>query len=227
MKLAAYAVMCAIWGTTWLVIKIGLQTTPPISGVGLRFILAGAFLYAIAMTTKRGWPPRNVPWKLVMVLSATLFGANYVLTYIAETHLSSGLVAVLFGTMPFFTFGLGHFMVGERTTPAVWIGATCAFSGVAIISLGGTAQGSLLFALAAIAAALSSAFANVYAKRHSAHEPLLVLPPAMLVAGVILFVAGIVIERPDASAFSGRALGAVLYLSIAGSGIAFFLNMWL
>lgn len=224
---AAYVLMCLIWGTTWLGIKIGLHSLGPILGVGLRFIIAGLALYAAAATTGKLRPLPELPWRLVAVLSVFLFGLNYVLTYAAETHLDSGLVAVLFGTLPFFTFAFAHAMVGERTTPRVWIGALAAFAGVGVISLAHRAVASPLFACAAIAAAASSAFANVYAKRHAHHDPLVTLPPSMLLAGIALAIAGLLIEHTDwHAALSSTSLGALFYLAIFGSGIAFFANMW-
>ncbi len=223
----AYAGMCLIWGTTWLAIKIGLHTLPPLTGVGLRFVIAGVFLFGVAAFAGALRPAREIPWKLVAVLATTLFGLNYILTYVAETRLDSGLVSVLFGTLPFFTFGIGHVMVGERTTPRIWIGALIAFAGVAVISLAGQVSGSPLFALCAIAAAAVSSFANVYAKRHSHHDPLLTLPPSMLLAGGVILVAGLIFERTNwAAAFTPPSLVALLYLAIFGSGIAFFLNLW-
>lgn len=222
----AYAAMCAIWGTTWLVIKVGLQYVPPMTGVGLRFVAAGLALGAIGLVQKG--PRMRTPWKLVAVLAAFLFGLNYIFTYAAETRLDSGLVAVLFGTLPFFMFGFGHFLANERTTPRSWIGALIAFAGVAVISLGSEVRGSPLFALAAIAAAASSAFANVYAKRHSHHAPLLTLPPAMILAGLVVGTLGSLTEHPNwRLAFSEPSLIALAYLAFVGSGIAFFFNLWL
>ena len=226
--LLAYAGMCAIWGTTWLVIKVSLAYIPPITGVGMRFLLAGLMLYAIAAMRKELRPLREMPWKLIGVLAIFLFGLNYILTYTSETRLDSGLVAVLFGTLPFFMFGLGHILVNERTTPRIWIGALIAFVGVGAISLASQVQGAPLFALCAIGAAAISAFANVYAKRHARHAPLLTLPPAMVLAGVAVGLGGLFTEHPDWSrAFALPSIGALLYLSLLGSGVAFFLNMWL
>ncbi|HEY1976439.1 MAG TPA: EamA family transporter [Candidatus Baltobacteraceae bacterium] len=221
----AYCAMCAIWGTTWLGIKVSLHYVPPLTGVGLRFIIAGTAMYAIAaLAGTKGKPP----WKLIAVLAVFLFGLNYVLTYTAETRLDSGLVAVLFGTLPFFVFAFGHALANERTTPRVWIGAAVAFGGVAAISLGGQVRGSPLFALAAIGAAAVSAFGNVYARRHSGSPPLLTLPPAMLISGIGVFLLGIATERVTwANAATPPSIAALLYLSILGSCIPFFLNLWL
>lgn len=224
----AYCGICLIWGTTWLAIKVGLHALGPLTGVGLRFLIAGAFLFAVAALRRQLRPLRELPWRLILVLAGLLFGLNYVLTYLAETRLDSGLVAVLFGTLPFFAFGFAHALLGERTTPRVWIGSAGAFTGVAVISLAGPAQGSPLFALAAVGAAASSAFANTYAKRHSQHAPLLTLPPAMTIAGAVVLAAGLFAERTDwHQALTGCSLAALVYLAIFGSGIAFFLLMWL
>jgi drug/metabolite transporter (DMT)-like permease len=135
---------------------------------------------------------------------------------------------VLFGVLPFFMFGIGHYMLGEHTTPRTWIGAVLAFGGVAVISLAATVSGSLWYALAAIGAALSSAFANAYAKRHAHNDPMVTLPPAMLIAGMVVAFIGFASEHPDLTrAFSLSSWGALLYLAVLGSGIAFFINLWL
>ncbi|HZY99895.1 MAG TPA: EamA family transporter [Candidatus Baltobacteraceae bacterium] len=226
----AYCTMCAIWGTTWLGIKFSLHYIPALTGVGLRFIIAGAVMYGVASVSGalRRAPGDTKPWKLIAVLAFFLFGLNYILTYTAETRLDSGLVAVLFGTLPFFVFAFGHVLANERTTPRIWVGAVIAFAGVAAISLTGQVRGSPLFALAAIGAAAVSAFGNVYARRHAGHHPLVTLPPAMLSAGIAVFLIGITTEHVAwASAAMPPSIAALLYLSILGSCVPFFLNLWL
>ena len=103
---AAYATTVLIWGTTWFGIKVSLASIPPLAGAGFRFILAGLVLYAIALALRVDLRKCTPPWHLVLVLAATMFGLNYALTYFAETGLASGLVAVLFGTMPSSSSGL-------------------------------------------------------------------------------------------------------------------------
>ncbi|MFN2449256.1 MAG: EamA family transporter [Candidatus Baltobacteraceae bacterium] len=226
--IAAYALMCLIWGTTWLGIKVSLHYVAPATGAGMRFILAGLIVYAFAAARGKLVAPRALPWKLVGVLASCLFGINYILTYLAETHVSSGLTAVLFGVLPFFMFGFGHYLLGERTAGMTWAGAAIAFTGVCVISLETGTHGSFWYVLAVVGAALSSAFANVYAKRHSHNDPLATLPPSMLLAGAAVFIFGLLTEPFDpARAFSAGSCIAILYLAIAGSAVAFFLNLWL
>ncbi len=225
---AAYAATVLIWGTTWLGIKVSLTAIPPIAGSGFRFILAGTVLYAVAAALRVDFRRKAPPLHLVLVLAVTMFGINYALTYLAETHLASGLVAVLFGTLPFFVFGFAHFMVGERATRATIAGALLALAGVAVISAVGNVHGSIWYVLAALAASASSAYANVYLKRYADAEPFATLPPAMLLAGLGLTAWGLLAEHVDiARAVAPSSLAALFYLAVCGSALAFYLNHWL
>jgi drug/metabolite transporter (DMT)-like permease len=225
---AAYAAMCSIWGTTWLAIKFALQGLPPITGAGVRFVVAGLFLFACGRFAgpRRGARP---PLGLIVTLAITLFGLNYACTYYAETGLASGLVAVLFGTLPFFVFTLGAVMLRERVSVQAVSGAVLALGGVAAISLAGGTSGALPYILATLFAAFSSAYANVVLKRHAASDPFATLAPAMLLAGVVMTTSGALwFEHPNwQAAAAPRSLAAIAYLAIFGSGIAFFLNHWL
>jgi drug/metabolite transporter (DMT)-like permease len=224
----AYATCVAIWGTTWLAIKFSLHGLPPLAGAGARFILAGAVLYAVGAALRVDFRRFAPPLHLVAVLAFSLFGLNYALTYVAESHLASGLVAVLFGTMPFFIFAFAHKMVGERAGRGTIAGAVFAFAGVALISLTGGVRGEWPYVVAALAAAASSAYANVYLKRHAVAEPLATLPPAMLAAGLVLFASGLLTERIDwRGAAQPGSLAALAYLALCGSALAFYLNHWL
>ncbi len=218
--------MCAIWGTTWYAIVLALTGFPPVVGAGVRFVVAGAVFAAVAAFAKRrgGIVP---PLHLIVTLAISFFGLNYALTYYAEAHLASGVVAVLFGATPFFIFGLAAAMLREPLRPRTIIGALIALAGVATISLTGE-RGGVLPSLAALASALLSAYANVELKRYASADPLRTLPPAMLLAGIVMTLAGLTFEHVDPhAAFAPTPVLATLYLAIAGSALAFYLNHWL
>jgi putative membrane protein PagO len=223
-----YVIMCIIWGTTWLAIKIGLHGMGPLTGVGLRFLLAGVLLFGVAALRREIVPLRKLPWRLIGVFAVFTFACDYSLLYIGETHVDSGLTSVLFGTLPFFTFGFARLLANERIGARIAAGSVAAFSGVALISLSGGSHGSPLFALAPIGAAAAAAFATAYAKRSVSLSPLTTLPPAMSIAGVFILAAGLLFERTDwHHAVSASSLGALLYLAIAGSCVAFCIMLWL
>ncbi len=218
--------MCAIWGTTWYAIVLALRGFPPVAGAGVRFLIAGAVFGIVALVARRrdGIAP---PPHLILTLAVTFFGANYALTYYAEGHLASGLVAVLFGLMPFFIFALAALTLHERATKRAVAGAVIALAGVATIAL--TAErGDALAIAAALGATFLSAIGNVALKRDSASDPLRTLPPAMLLAGAGNLVFGMATERINwHAALAPVPLLATCYLAVAGSAIAFYLNHWL
>ncbi len=227
-RAAAYAVCVLVWGTTWLAIKFALHGFPTVFGAGVRFVSASVLLIAIAAIARIDMRRNAPPIHLVVVLAFTMFGINYALTYLAETHLASGLVAVLYGTLPFFVFGFAHVMVGERATRKTIVGALIAFAGVALISLSGDVRSDVGYIAAAIVASASSGFATVYLKRYARAEPLTTLPAAMLLAGIGLMAWGALFEHIDLhAALQPASLAAVAYLAIFGSAIAFYLNHWL
>src|SRR5579884_1679158 len=97
---ALYALICLIWGSTWLVIKIGLEGVPPFLGAGLRFTLAAAVL--LALGAARGpQPPLDRDDRISVWSSGLLsFTLSYACVYWAEVYISSGLTAILYCTMP-------------------------------------------------------------------------------------------------------------------------------
>ncbi|MBV9645863.1 MAG: EamA family transporter [Candidatus Eremiobacteraeota bacterium] len=226
--IAAYAATVGIWGTTWLAIRVSVNAIPPVTGVGLRFVIAGAVLYAAALALGVDVRRNRPPLLAIALLAFTMFGLNYVLTYAAEMHLASGLVAVLYGTLPFFVFGFAHRMLGERVTRTTIVGTLLALAGVAVIFLAGNLQVDALYVGAALVATAFSAFANVYLKRLADFDPFATLPPAMLLAGVLLTAGGIAFEHVSWQlAVSPASLLALLYLAVLGSAVAFYLNHWL
>lgn len=226
--IAAYALMCLIWGTTWLAVKYGLHDVPVITAVGLRFLLAGIIIGAFAMVRGELRLSKALPWDVIFVQAGFLFGLDFVLVYWAESKVDSGVVSVLFSVVPFFTFAFGRFLIGEKITARTIAGAICALAGVAFISLTGALGGSPIYALAAVIAAACCAFANVYAKKRGPLSPLHTLPYAMSLAGGVLLTIGLRVEHADWHAALGtNSILALLYLAVFGSCVAFGCLMWL
>jgi drug/metabolite transporter (DMT)-like permease len=108
------------------------------------------------------------------------------------------------------------------------VGALLALAGVVAISIGSDMHGSLPYVCAILGAAAISAYATVELKKFAASDPFRTLPPAMLLAGVTLTLAGAVFEHPDwARGTSASSVGAIVYLALLGSAVAFYLNHWL
>src|SRR5919198_6747815 len=94
-----YALLVAIWSSTWVAIKVGLEDTPPLLGAGVRFALAGVGLLLLARLCGRSLSTDRV---LAAVLAVLPFAGTYGLIYWGEQYVPSGLAAVLFGVLPIY-----------------------------------------------------------------------------------------------------------------------------
>src|SRR5437660_12410792 len=98
---AAFAMLCVIWGSTWLAIRIGLQGAPPFLAATLRFLLASITLAVLAIVFHSKWPANRTEWALVVFVGLVLFTADYGLIYWCENNGDErGLCAILSATPP-------------------------------------------------------------------------------------------------------------------------------
>ncbi len=132
--LAAFAAVYLIWGSTFLAIRFGVETLPPFLLAGLRFLSAGALLYA--WERGRGTPrPGSVHWQSALIAGALLFlGGNGLMTW-AELRISSGTTALLVATVPLWMALLRVVGRGRaKPSPAAWAGIVLGFLGAAVLA---------------------------------------------------------------------------------------------
>jgi drug/metabolite transporter (DMT)-like permease len=115
---AAYLVLCVVWSSTWLAIKIGLRDLPPISFVAIRFIVAIAVLVVVSIGRVWLLPLRRADYSLLCFTGLLMFGLNYPLLFWGEKYVSSGLAAVLQATIPIFGMLFAHWLLPEE--PLRW-----------------------------------------------------------------------------------------------------------
>ncbi|HKY59939.1 MAG TPA: EamA family transporter [Gemmatimonadota bacterium] len=221
-----FGLLAFIWGSTWLVIKIGLADLPPFLAAGLRFALAAGVLAVVARARRIPFPRDRREHALLLGVGTTMFWASYGIVYWAEQYIPSGLTAVLFATHPFFTLILAHLVLSaERITARRVLGVGIGFLGVALVFSGDLTLDHPRGATAAavlLLAPLASAAGNVTVKRWGTHlHPfqLSILP--MAYGAAALLGSSLVVERGARIEWSPVAVGSVLYLAILGSVIAF------
>jgi drug/metabolite transporter (DMT)-like permease len=220
-----YVLLCVIWGSTWLVIKIGYGGLGPFNVAALRFLLAGAVLAVIIPALGTRWPRGRREWSVVVFVGVALFGADYGLIYWGEQFIDSGLTAILFATLPLFTVALAHLYIpGDRITARKLSGTLVAFAGV--VALFGESLRLDVDKLgpmgAIIVATVCAAAAGVVSKRYGATLHAAALnAPAMLIGGIVLTAAalatGEVVQLPR----EGSTWAAIIYLAIVGSVVSF------
>jgi drug/metabolite transporter (DMT)-like permease len=225
--------LCAIWGSTWLAIKLGLRDLPPITFAGIRFALAGTVLFAIIGLSGVSFPRSRRDWILLGYTALLTITINYALVFWGEQYISSGLAALLSATVPLFGLPLAHrYLQSEPLTPLKVIGVVLGLLGVAIIFSGELGIGgpiALWASVGIIVAALATAHAGVLIKAGGTHIEPSVLAGVQMVGGCIpLLVAGIALEgNPLHFHWTPLAIATLSYLTIVGSVIAFLMYYWL
>lgn len=222
-----------IWGTTWAAIRVGLQGIPPLTGIALRFGIAGVLLLALAPVFKVRLG--REPWERRLWLLSTAFNLciSYGVIYWAEQWVPSGLSSVLFSTFPLMVAGVAHFALpGERLRPVVFGGILLGFLGVAVIfsedfhALGGprVAFASAVMLLAPLSAAIGSVSVKKWG--HGIH-PLSISAVPMVMTALVMGGLAFVFEADRSFTFDRASVLALLYLAVFGSAITFTLYFWL
>jgi len=228
-----WLVLCGIWGSTWLFIKLGLEDLPPLTFAGIRFVISCAIIFAIIRIRGLELPSARRDWLLLAVTGILSFGLNYGLVFWGEQHISSGLAALLQATLPAFGLVFAHFhLPAERLTWTKIGGVVLGVFGVGVVfsnQLAVSGRQALAGCVALILSAMFAAYSNVLVKRFGKHLNPAVLSAGQMLFGLILLLAvGIPLEgNPLRFHWTGMAVIAMLYLAIVGSVIAFLLYYWL
>lgn len=218
----AWIVVCVVWGTTYLAIRVSLETIPPLLMAAFRWIAAGALLIGILASRREALPPPRA-WFSLAVLGTLLVGFGNGAVVWAEQTVSSGLTAVLVATVPFWLVGIDAIRRdGDRLTPRRVIGLLVGFGGIVLLvwpevaASGG--RGFLEGVISTQIACAGWAVGSTYARRRRREENVLAVAAfEMLLGGIVLLVAGTLRHEWSSLAFSGRTLGALAYLIGVGS----------
>jgi len=225
MHLALYVMLCLIWGSTWLVIKVGYGGLGPFNVAALRFLIASIVLAPIVPLFRASWPSTRTEWTLVVWVGLVLFAADYGLIYWGEQFLDSGLTSILFALLPLVTIGFAHLYVpGDRITGRKLAGSVLAFVGIVAlfgdrVRLDPAGLGPML---AIVASTVCAAAAGVATKRHGGNlHPASLNAPAMLIGAAALAAASLAAGDGLALPLDSPTWSAIVYLAIAGSVITF------
>jgi drug/metabolite transporter (DMT)-like permease len=226
-----YSICCLIWGSTWLVIKIGLADLPPLRFAGLRMALACLMLTPFALRGKSRPEPAEI--RAIALAGFLQIGVSYALIFAAERTTASGLTAVLFATFPIWVSLFAHALLpGEPLHAAAVLAGALGTAGVAILepprSKLSSRADDFVAALLPLGASIASAFANVWMKRRlSGVAPRINLWGQTLVGSAFLIALSFLLETGQPSRWSLRAIAALAYLSILGTVVAFLALFWL
>jgi drug/metabolite transporter (DMT)-like permease len=216
-----YILLCLIWGSTWLAIKIGLSQAPPFTTAALRFILAAVTLSIICSLRHCSYP-RDLKTLLRLAYPGFyMYCLSYALVYIAEQYIYSATAAVLFASYPFFVVMLSWWLYRtERLGWVAWVGMALGFLGVVAISLDSLQTSGDIFmgTVLMVAASLVAAYGIVLHKHRFGHVDIVVAANVQMILGALLLAGGALLFE-DWSEFtvSAEAVGSILYLAFVGT----------
>jgi drug/metabolite transporter (DMT)-like permease len=223
----AWSAVCLIWGTTYLAIKVALDTVPPFLMGGLRYSIGGAILAGLLRLRGHALPLSE--WRTLAVLAVfmLLIGNGGVVW--GEQFVSSGLTAVLIATSPFWMVGVDAMVTrGRQLRARQWIGLLIGFVGIVLlvwpdIATSGRAGWGVVAGVVSVQCACAGwAIGSSYTRRHVVPKDVLgSAAMQMLFGGVYMLVVGSLLGEWRGLSFTPRTSVALAYLSIAGSVVAF------
>lgn len=228
-----FLLLCGIWGSTWLFIKLGLQDLPPLTFAGIRFVIACVILFSLIGTRGIRLPANGRDWGLLAITGVLSFSLNYGLVFWGEQYISSGLAALLQSTLPAFGLVFAHFhLPGERMTWSKILGVVLGVLGVAVVfsnQLAIAGGKALAGSIALVLSAMFAAYSNVLVKAHGRKlEPVILAAGQMFFGLIPLLLIGIPLEgNPFRFRWTPIAVLSLFYLAVVGSVIAFVLYYWL
>ena len=228
----ALGLVYVVWGSTYLAIRHAVETLPPFTMAAVRFLVAGALLYAWARW--RGAPrPRPAHWRTAAVVgSLLLLGGNGAVVW-AEQYVPSSLAALLVTTTSLWMVLLDWATRGNRPSAGVLLGVLAGLFGVGLLVARGGIEGgaALVPGLALLGGALSWATGSVLGRDlEKPDSPLLGASMEMLAGGVGLLLLGVLAGEPqrfDLGGASAASIWALGYLVVAGSLVGFSAYSWL
>jgi drug/metabolite transporter (DMT)-like permease len=224
--------LCLVWGSTWLAIKIGLRDVPPFTGAMVRFVVAGVCMAAVAHVWAAREGGGRPPVLVIFSHGLFQFALNFGLVYVGETVIPSGLVAVLWAVYPIFV-ALGEHVAlkRERISKGKWLGIGVSFGGVVTLfatDLAAIDARAVQMGLLVLLAPLSVSVSTLLIKqRASGSSSLLLNRDAMLIGAAVLGVTAFVFESPLQVVWTAPAILSVAYLAIVGTVVTFGTYMWL
>ncbi len=227
-----FILICLIWGSTWLAIRLGLESLTPIISAGIRFTLASAFVYVMMKIKKIDLQTDQLSIKLYLVLAFFSFVIPFGLVYWAEQFIPSGLASIIFAVMPFGVLIFSRIAIPEtRITLYQIIGVLLGFAGIITIfseDLRIDISNNFLGMVAVLISSTMQAGIAVTIKKYGKHlNPLSMNFIPLLMAGIVMMVFAFIFENSSNWIFDLNAIGSITYLAFFGTMVTFTTYYWL
>jgi drug/metabolite transporter (DMT)-like permease len=228
---AALWTVYIVWGSTYLALRVLVETIPPLISTGGRFVLAGSLMLGVLALLRRTVRVSRAEAASCLLVGSLMAGAVATVAT-AEQDVPSNLAALLVACVPLWVLLLRRFG-GEHIAPGLVIAVIIGFAGVGLLlQPGGQTGGAPLLALLLVVCSTPAWATGSYLSQRVAlpRDPLVSVGWQMLLGGTVVALAGVVAGEPwrvDVSGFSTESILAWFYLALIGSALAFTAYTWL
>lgn len=226
-----FIIVCFTWGTTWLGIKVAVETIPPLSSAGLRFLIAFPLfvLFARIMREPILFPARSLGFCLL--ITVFYFSVPYYLINYGEQYVSSGLTSLLFSSMPVFILIFSVLILKEKIWVSQILGIAIGFYSLfMILQAEGVSmdQHSWWGVIAILAAAVMHALCYILTRKYGADISVITFNTLPIgIAGLALFLTGLTLEHPQLNEAAASSWIALIYLGLVASVGGFIVYFYL
>ena len=223
--LLAMLTVYVVWGSTYLAIRFALEGYPPLFFPGVRFVVAGSVLYGVLRLRGHAAPtPRQ--WRNAVAIGVLLLNVGNGGVVIAERWVGSALAATAVATVPLWASVFAGIW-GQWPVRMQWVGMVIGFAGIVVLNLGGDFAANPIAAALLMLASATWAFGSVWSRRLDLPKGLMSSASQMLAAGVVFIIVSALRGESWALLPNVKSAGALLYLIVFGSLLAFSAYMYL
>jgi drug/metabolite transporter (DMT)-like permease len=231
----ALVTLYVVWGSTYLAIRVAVETIPPLTGSAVRFLIAGSLLYVFTIRSgdAAGDRPGRLEWRDAVIIGGLLLAGGNGLLAVGEQTVPSGIAALIIATLPLWVAILGRVFFGVVLTRTIVAGTVIGFVGVAVLVSPSGASGGLdpFGVLVCLLSPVFWATGSLFSRTaHVPRRPLVGTAMQMLAGSVVLFVLATItgdIFRLRVAEIAPASLAAVAYLIVVGSLVGYTTYVWL
>jgi len=224
-NLALLVLLATLWGAAYTLVKIGVETIPPLTFISGRTLIAGAILLAIMRLRGIAMPRDPAVWKRFMIQACLNSVFPFTLIAWAERHVGAGLATILGSNAPIFAFLLALLFVRhERPTVRQSFGVAAGLTGICLVvgvdALNGLGQ-DVLAQLALVLSAVLFGAAALFGRNFNGLDPMVPAAGSMICGAVVLTPLALVVDHPWTLTPSAASVAALIALAVFSTALAF------
>lgn len=223
---ASLLVVWVVWGSTYLAIKIGVQSLPPFLLTAARFLLAGVVLLVVARVRRDAWPTA-AQWRSALIVGAFTMGGGVGLTSFAEQTNSSSLTTILVASGSLANLLAAGLILGDWPRRREWIGIAVALAGAAMLAFDGEVRAAPIATLVQVTAMICWGIGSALSRKLSLAAGAMGNASQMLAGGALVALVSVLYGEKMPAVVPNAAIGAWLYLALVGSVLAYSAYMHL